>query len=81
MSNRTKDQILDQAVHAVQCVSRHYGPGFNELGLTKVRDMLSTLLWWADAEFLVDVRPGDEYEDFHQRIIWPDGWDKEEPPC
>jgi hypothetical protein len=76
MAERTTDQILDQAVYAVQCVSRHYGPEFNAEGLRTVRELLSQLPWFTDSCFRVDCHEDDPFIDFHQRIIWPDGWDK-----
>ena len=80
MSKRTKDQVLDEAVHAAACVAHHYGGGFSAIGLAKLRELLSELPWGTDSSFLVDVYPGDKYEDFHERIIWPAGWDKVEGP-
>ena len=80
MSKRTKEQILDQAVYAAACVARHYGPGFNSDGVALLREKLSELPWYTDAEYWVDVYPGDEFEDFHLRITWPSDWDKLEFP-
>lgn len=76
MAERTHEQILDEVVHAVACVARHYGPGLNEAGLKEVRDNLNTIPWFTDACFIVDCREDDPYIDFHQRIFWPDGWDQ-----
>jgi hypothetical protein len=77
MSNRNTDQLMDELVYAVACVVNHYGPMFNESGLEWLRKTLEPLRHhlWCDACYTVDVYPGDEYEDFHQRIIWPPGWD------
>ena len=76
MAERTHDQILDEIVHAVACLAGHYGPGLNERGLKAVRASLDQHLWFTDACFHVDCREDDPYIDFHQRIIWPDGWDQ-----
>lgn len=76
MAERTRDQILDQAVHAVACVARHYGPGFNENGLLLIRERLSEMPWHTDSCFRVDRQEDESFIDFHQRIIWPEGWDK-----
>ena len=74
MAERTHDQILDEMVHAVACVARHYGDKLNESDLKLIRDRLN-LNWYTDAGFSTDCRESDFYIDFHQRIIWPDGWD------
>lgn len=75
MADRTKDQILDQVVYAVQCVAVHYGPAFSADGLQELRKILGEFSdWRTDSTFRVDVLDDDEFVDFHQRIIWPDGW-------
>lgn len=74
MAERTHDQILDEMVHAVACVAQHYGPGLNESGLKMIRDSLNCLNWHTDSCFRVDCYEDDPYIDFHQRILWPDGW-------
>lgn len=76
MAERTRDQILDEAVHTVACVAHHYGPGFSETGLQEVRKLLSEMPWDTDSTFRVDCQEDDPFIDFHQRIIWPEGWDK-----
>ena len=76
MAQRTHDQILDEMVHAIACVARHYGPGLNERGLTWVRNKLGERPWYTDACYSVDCWESDPYIDFHSRIINPDGWDK-----
>ena len=75
MTERTQDQILDEMVHAVACVARHYGDRLRESDLKLIRDRLD-LNWYTDAGFSGDCRESDRYIDFHQRIIWPDGWDR-----
>ena len=75
MAERTEEQILDEAVYAVACVARHYGPGFNERGLAHVRELLSQVNFSTDSCFRVDVYEDDEFVDFHQRIVWPEDWD------
>jgi len=75
MAERTHDQILDEMVHAAACVARHYGPALNEEGLQMLRHHLNFGNWSTDC-FRVDCRESDPYIDFHQRIIWPDGWDR-----
>jgi hypothetical protein len=75
MADRTSEQILDEMVHAVACVARHYGPGLNERGLAWVRSQLACSSWSTDACYIVDCRESDPHIDFHTRIIWPDGWD------
>jgi hypothetical protein len=75
MAERTTDQILDEAVYAVACVAHHYGPGLNEEGLRYTRELLSKLYLFMDAEFRCDMEETDEFVDFHNRIIWPEGWD------
>ena len=76
MAERSEDQILDQAVYAVACVARHYGPGLNEYGLAHLRECLSKLVIFTDACYTVDVYDDDPYADFSSRIVWPSGWDK-----
>lgn len=76
MTERTRNQILNQAVYAVACVARHYGPGFNDNGLQEVRELLSEMPWDTDSSFRVDRQEDDPFIDFHQRIIWPEDWDK-----
>ena len=78
MAERSKEQILDQAVFAVQCVSRHYGSGFSEEGLQELRKLLNEFPWWTDACYSCDVYDDDPYADFDKRIIWPYGWWKED---
>ena len=33
-------------------------------------------IFWTDAEYIVSVFEDDEFVDFHDRIIWPEDWDK-----
>ncbi len=78
MAERTSEQILDEVVYAVQCVTVHYGPGFNEDGLRELRKVLNEFhTWWTDGEYTSGMLENDEHEDFHQRIIWPEDWRKE----
>lgn len=56
--NRTKEEILDQAVYAAATVARFYGPGFNQEGLAHLRLVLSSLPWSCDASYLTDVEEG-----------------------
>jgi hypothetical protein len=74
--NRTREQILEEAVRAVQAVAYHYGPGFNEDGIRYLRKALGEFPWFTDSCYSVDVHEDDEYVDFSDRIIWPEGWDR-----
>ena len=76
MTDRTKDQILKEAVYAVACVAHHYGPALNEEGLQEIHNLLLRVDFHTDATYRVDVFENDEFADFHSRIIWPDDWDK-----
>jgi len=76
MAERTKEQILEEAVYAVACVVQHYGPELNEEGLDEVRELLSNIDFSTDATYRVDVNECSQYADFHKRIIWPKDWDK-----
>ena len=75
MAERTKEQILDQAVYALALVKCHYGPRWNENGLREVRELLSKLIWQTDACYTVYCYEDDPYIDFEQRIIKPKDWD------
>jgi hypothetical protein len=52
---RTKDEILDQLVYAVNCVARHYGPGLSAEGLKDIRDKFAEDNWWCDSTWRVDT--------------------------
>lgn len=41
MADRTKEQLLDEMVYAVQCVFYHYGPALSEDGLKELRAALA----------------------------------------
>lgn len=77
MSERTQDQLMDEVVHAAACVVQHYSSAFNEEGIKWLREVLEPLRLYLDTDtnFRIDVHPGDEFEDFHQRIVWPVDWD------
>lgn len=75
MAERTKEQILDQAVYALALVKCHYGPRWNEIGLKEIRELLSQFsLWDTDSCYRVDCYEDDTYIDFEQRIIMPPQW-------
>ncbi len=74
--NRTKEQILEEAVYAVACVAHHYGTAFNEEGLQEIRNLLSKVDFHTDTTYRIDVFEDDKFVDFHNRIIWPYGWEK-----
>lgn len=76
MAHRTKEQILDQAVYALQCVSCHYGSAFNEDGLQELRSLLAKMPWYVDSGYICDVYEDDPNADFASRIIWPNDWIK-----
>ncbi len=69
MPERTHEQILDEMVHAVACVARHYGPGLNQSGLTHIRELLSQEHWFTDTCYRLDVLEDDPHVDFHHRIL------------
>ena len=75
MADRTQDQVLDEAVYAMACVSEHYGPGLSKIGLQEMRKLLKSFNFHTDACFRIDVSEDDEHVDFRLRIIWPHGWD------
>jgi hypothetical protein len=75
MADRTKDQILDQAVYAIASLHRHYGPGLTAEGLQHVRKLLSEIGFCTDSCYRVDVYDDDPLADFYQRIVQPGGWD------
>lgn len=75
MADRTQDQILDEMMYAVACVSRHYGPGLSKIGLQEMRKLIESFNFHTDSSFRVDVSEDEEYVDFRSRIIWPDEWD------
>lgn len=74
MAERTDEQLLDELVYAVASVVRHYGPGYNENGLKNIRKKLSMIDIRTDASYRVDMYDDDQFADFHQRIVNPDGW-------
>jgi hypothetical protein len=71
---RTKEEILDQAVYAVARVVNHYGPALNAEGLQHLRYLLSDIDYWCDSTWRVDVLEGGEdgNPDFHPSVL-PDG--------
>jgi len=72
MTERTEEQILDQVIHAIQCVCGHYGPYLNEDGLFELRTLLKDFTnWHTDSSYLCDVNEDDPYVDFNSRIIHP----------
>jgi hypothetical protein len=81
MPTRTHAQILDEIVYAVACAAEHYGPGLSEDGLADLRALFNKWGFWTDTSFRVDRCEDEPYIDFHERIIWPDGWDKLEFPA
>ena len=74
VADRTKEQILNQAIYAVACVARHYGGGFSAEGLQDVRRLLSKMPWGTDSGYRVDVSDEDQFADFEPRIIHPLDW-------
>lgn len=75
MATRSKEQILDEVIYAINCVSYHYGPCFNQEGLKDLREKLKDIDFWADAEYMGRYEDED-FIDFHERIIWPENWVK-----
>lgn len=73
--DRSKDEILDQMMYAIQCVTRHYGEGLSPYGLKKIRDCLAEKNWCCDAEWRVDILegPNEPPVDFCPAVI-PDGY-------
>jgi len=54
MAERTEEQILDQVIHAIQCVCGHYGPDLNEDGLFELRTLLKDFTnWHTDSSYYV----------------------------
>lgn len=73
--DRTRDEILDQAVYTVACVAHHYGPGYSDDGLQVLRESLDRLIFCTDVSFR-ERYDHEPYIDFVSRIIWPEDWDK-----
>lgn len=74
MAERSEKQILVQAVYAVACVHKHYGPGLSAGGIKHLTQLLSQVNFCTDASYRVDVLEDEPYTDFLPRIIWPPMW-------
>lgn len=73
MADRTRSEILDEIVYAVQCAYTHYGPSLSRKSLSEIRIFLEVNFPpWTDASYLVDVEDDDKFVDFHNRIQWED---------
>lgn len=48
---RTHDEILDQAVYAIEAVHRHYGSGLSIEGLEQVRKALKDINFSCDPDW------------------------------
>jgi hypothetical protein len=70
--DRSKDEILDQVMYAIQSVTHHYGPNFRPEGLKEIRDYLNNSYdFWCDANWRVDVLEGgiDGNPDFCPKVL------------
>lgn len=68
---RSKMQIIDEVIFAVQSVAQHYGPGFNTEGLVEIRKFLETMSWFCDSTWRCNVEDGPCI-DFHHRLRFTD---------
>ena len=64
---RSKDEILNEAVFAINQVARWYGPGFSGSGLVELKEMLSQMPLRCDSTWRVDY-DDDDVLDFRSII-------------